>query len=64
MEITHSLVARHFANQQTVLQAALTKDKSLAFQASIQDPLVTLDVKGAQSLFQQMLQNTKAYLPG
>ncbi|TVY07993.1 family 4 glycosyl hydrolase [Paenibacillus cremeus] len=60
----HSLVARHVTNQQTVLQAALTKDKSLAFQAFINDPLVTLDVKDTESLFQQMLDNTKAYLPG
>lgn len=59
-----NLVLRHIYNQETILQAALTKDKDLAFQAFLNDPLMTLDLKDAEKLFAEMLDNTKAYLPG
>ncbi|MCZ8516087.1 alpha-glucosidase/alpha-galactosidase [Paenibacillus filicis] len=59
-----NLVARHVLNQETVLKAALRKDKSLAFRAFLNDPLVSIDIGAAEQLFERMLQNTKAYLPG
>ncbi|MBZ4645329.1 MAG: galacturan 1,4-alpha-galacturonidase [Petroclostridium sp.] len=59
-----NLVMRHVLNQETVLKAALTKNKSLAFRAFINDPLVNIPVKEAEELFNQMLENTKEYLPG
>ncbi|MCG8500870.1 MAG: alpha-glucosidase/alpha-galactosidase [Firmicutes bacterium] len=59
-----NLVMRHVLNQQTILKAGLTKDKSLAFRAFVNDPLVTIDRNDAQTLFDEMLQNTKTYLPG
>ena len=62
-EVQH-LVVRHVWNQETVLNAALAKDKELAFKAFINDPLVTLSPQKARELFNQMLINTKNYLPG
>jgi alpha-galactosidase len=59
-----NLVMRHVLNQETALKAALTKDKSLAFRAFINDPLINIPVKEAEELFNQMLENTKEYLPG
>lgn len=60
----HNLVLRHVLNQETVLKAGMTKDKSLAFRAFVNDPQVTIDIKEAEELFNQMLENTKKYLPG
>ncbi|WP_203457081.1 alpha-glucosidase/alpha-galactosidase [Paenibacillus tepidiphilus] len=59
-----SLVLRHVANQETTLQAGLRKDADVAFRAFAADPLVAIDVQDARSLMDEMLQNTKAYLPG
>ncbi|WP_274653490.1 alpha-glucosidase/alpha-galactosidase [Paenibacillus humicola] len=59
-----NLVARHIRNQETVLKAALLKDHSLAFRALLNDPLVSIGIGAAEQLFDRMLQNTKAYLPG
>jgi alpha-galactosidase/6-phospho-beta-glucosidase family protein len=59
-----ALVIRNVYNQETILQAGLKRDAELAFRAFINDPLVTIDIESAAKLFEQMLQNTKAYLPG
>ena len=58
-----SMVLRHVKNHRTVLSAALTHDKELAFTAFINDPLVTCSYKDAKALFDEMLRNTKKYLP-
>lgn len=58
------LAVRHVWNQETILKAALAKDKEKAFRAFINDPLVTIEPQKAQELFEQMLSNTKEYLPG
>lgn len=60
----HSLVYRHVVNQETTLKAAFRKDKELAFRAFANDPLVTLSIRDARKLFNEMLSATKAYLPG
>lgn len=60
----HDLVIRHVYNQETILEAALSKDKDLAFAAFVNDPLVTIPVAEAKKLFEEMLDNTKEYLPG
>ncbi|TXK79143.1 alpha-glucosidase/alpha-galactosidase [Paenibacillus sp. N3.4] len=60
----NNLVLRHVLNQETTLKAAINKDKSLAFKAFVNDPLVNIDVIQAEELFETMLQNTKSYLPG
>ncbi|CAN7693661.1 alpha-glucosidase/alpha-galactosidase [Paenibacillus sp. LjRoot153] len=63
MEV-NNLVLQHTMNQELILKAALQKDKDLAFKAFINDPLVNIDIHDAEVLFDQMLHNTKAYLPG
>jgi len=63
-EPVHALVVRHVYNQETILKAALNKDKKLAFAAFVNDPLVTIDLQDARKLFDEMLENTKEYLPG
>lgn len=60
----HALVLRHVTNQETVLRAALTRDKRLALAAFLNDPLVTIAPGEAEELFSRMLSNTRAYLPG
>ncbi|MBP1962340.1 alpha-glucosidase/alpha-galactosidase [Paenibacillus aceris] len=60
----NNLVLQHTVNQELILKAALQKDKALAFNAFVNDPLVNIDVNQAEALFDQMLENTKAYLPG
>ncbi|MBC8079875.1 MAG: alpha-glucosidase/alpha-galactosidase [Gorillibacterium sp.] len=64
-EAVNNLVIRHLYNQETTLQAALKKDKAVAFRAFANDPLVSiLAPNRAEELFNRMLDNTKAYLPG
>lgn len=60
----HAIVMRHIQNQETTLQAALQCDKELAFQAFVNDPLVNIDMDDARVLFEQMLHNTRDWLPG
>ena len=59
-----ALVERHALNHLTIMKAALSKNKKLAFNAFINDPLVTCSSGSAWELFNVMLQNTKKYLPG
>ncbi|MGE9753301.1 alpha-galacturonidase LplD [Bacillus inaquosorum] len=49
------LAARHVSNQEAVAEAGLTKDRRLAFQAFLNDPLVTIDCSDAERLFHDML---------
>ncbi len=58
-----SLVMRQVLSQETILHAALNRDKEMAFSAFINDPLVTLDLTSARKLFDEMLESTKKYLP-
>lgn len=60
----NNLVIRHIYNQQTTLEAALKKDKYLAFNAFVNDPMMTASLNDAKKLFDEMLYNTKEYLPG
>ncbi len=59
-----NMVLTHIHNQETTLQAALSKDKGLALQAFVQDPLVNLTPEHASELFEKMLFNTQRYLEG
>jgi alpha-galactosidase len=58
-----SIVSRHVNNQETILKSVLTKNKRLAYSAFINDPLVNIDTKASLELFQEMIKNTKKYLP-
>jgi len=60
----HNLVIRHVYNQETVLKAALFKDKDLAFRAFANDPLVSASLDDSKKLLDKMLSATKKYLPG
>lgn len=60
----NALVLRHVLNHETILKASLTRDKKLAFNAFINDPLVSISYEDAEKLFSEMLNNTKEYLYG
>lgn len=55
----NSLVQRHVINQESIVRAALTGDKDLAFQVFLNDPLMRLDIDRAWMLFNEMLRATK-----
>ena len=59
-----SLVARVSNNQETVIEGSFTKDKELILDAFCNDPLVTCSLEEARALYQEMVENTKAYLEG
>ena len=58
------LVARVVATQEMIVEAALTCDKDLAFQAFLNDPLMSITTDRAWKMFNEMLRATKAMLPG
>ena len=57
------LIAPHVQNQADIMDAAVTCDRELALKAFRNDPLVTINKDEAGKLFDEMLENTKAYLP-
>jgi len=58
------LVNRIIETQRMTLDAAMTRDKDLAFQAMLSDPLVTIPTDKAWKMFNEMLRYTKRQLPG
>jgi alpha-galactosidase len=57
------LTKSHVATGSALLEAALKKDEELAFWAFKQDPLTAkLSLNDAKTLFDEMFDNTKAYL--
>jgi len=59
------LIEPHVANHQRILKAALTHDRSLVYEAFLNDPLVK-DRAGEEEikkLADDMIENTLAYLP-
>ncbi len=59
-----TLVNRVIDVQEMTLEAAMRKDKDLAFHALLNDPLVTIPTDKAWKMYNEMLQYTKKYLPG
>lgn len=63
-----SLLASHVrhisAVQELTLDAALTRDRDLAFQALISDPLVRIPTDRASAMFDEMLSHVGQWLPG
>jgi alpha-galactosidase len=57
-----AVVARHIANQEMIVEAALTGDRRLALQALANDPLVT-DLDSLKSLLGELLAAGREYLP-
>jgi len=60
----HPLIARHVANQEMIVQAALTKDRDLAFAAIYNDPSHSLPIDEAWTMFNRMLLPSLPWLPG
>jgi alpha-galactosidase len=59
-----SLIARHVSNQEMIVEAALTRDADLAFQAVFNDPTNRLPIDAAWEMFNRMLQASREFLPG
>lgn len=59
-----TLIARHVANQELIVEAALTGNRALARQALLNDPLMRgLDVDRTVALLDELLEANRAYLP-
>jgi alpha-galactosidase len=58
------LVARHAANQEAIVEAALSRDPDLAFSAFYNDPANRLPVDESWRLFKEMLSFSAPWLPG
>lgn len=56
--------ASHVGNQEMIIEAALTRDKDLAFQAVFNDPTTCLPKDRAWEMFNLMLQASREFLPG
>lgn len=60
----HSVINTHVENQEAIVEAALTRNKDLAFWAVYNDPASKLPVDEAWEMFNEMLCVSKAFLPG
>ncbi len=58
----HGLISRIAAEQELIVEAAMERDLEKAFTAFVNDPLVPLSLKDARKLFNEMVENTSAYL--
>ena len=58
------LIYRHVCNQELVVEAALARNKDLAFQAVYNDPASGLPLDEAWEMFNAMLQASQEFLPG
>jgi alpha-galactosidase len=58
------IIARHVSNQEMIVEAALTHDAELAFAAVFNDPANRLPVDETWTLFNEMLQAGREFLPG
>lgn len=57
-----ALTLRHVYNQQTLVEAAFQKDLDIAFNAFLNDPLMTADLASATELYKEMLSSIRAHL--
>ena len=62
-EKVNALVMRIIEEQEAVVEAGLTGDYELAFSVFVNNPNVNLPIDQARKLFDEMLENTKKYLP-
>jgi len=61
-DAVNTIVSKHAENQQLLIEAGVKKDIELAFNVFLNDNLMTLDIKDAEKLFAEMINNTKKYL--
>jgi galacturan 1,4-alpha-galacturonidase len=59
-----ALIVRHVTNQELIIEAALTRDKDLAFQAVFNDLTNGLPLDEAWEMFNRLLQVSHEFLPG
>jgi galacturan 1,4-alpha-galacturonidase len=57
------LINQHSANQELIIETALTENTDPAFQAFFNDPSIPLPIDSAWELFNKMLQVNKEYIP-
>lgn len=50
----HALISRHVADQEMIIEAALTRDPDLAFQAVFNDPTTNLPLDKAWEMFNEI----------
>jgi alpha-galactosidase/6-phospho-beta-glucosidase family protein len=58
------LIYRHVCNQELIVEAALTRNRDLAFQAVYNDPASGLPLDEAWEMFNAMLRASQEFLPG
>jgi alpha-galactosidase/6-phospho-beta-glucosidase family protein len=56
-------INQHIANQELIIEAALTQNMDLAFQAFFNDPASHLPIDASWELFSKMLQANRKYMP-
>ena len=57
-----ALTLRHISNQTTIMRAAKEKDLDIAFNAFLNDPLMTLNLDEATTLYTEMLTGIRSHL--
>ena len=57
------LTSRVIVNQLQIDKAVKERDLELAFKAFVNDPLNYLDLETSRALFNEMIENTKDYIP-
>jgi len=57
-----NLVSTHVENQETIIEAGVTGDIDLGFQAFLNDPLVTVDMESARAMFAELVETERKYL--
>ena len=58
----YTIINRHVANQETVVEAALKGDRRLALQVLVNDPLM-VNLDGVEEMLDEMLAANRPYLP-
>lgn len=61
-EAIYPLISRICGQQELTVEAAMERDLEKAFRVFMNDPLVPLSMTDARKLFDEMVENTKAYL--
>ena len=60
-DAVESVAARHVTNQETLIEAGFAGDLDLAFQAFLNDPLVSLQRDAARDLFAELVETERDY---
>ncbi|GAA0237411.1 glycoside hydrolase family 4 [Haladaptatus pallidirubidus] len=58
----HNIVSTHVVNQETLIKAGFSGDVDLAFQAFLNDPLVTISMTDARAMFNELMTAVRPYL--